>query len=81
MYQDGVALISYDILDKDFKIDTRFYSAYEFDSSLNLIIKDYDKTVEWFNKYLFDFFSKIFIGDIKNVEKEQKIKTVKISFH
>ncbi len=45
---------------------------------------DYDKMVEEFNEYLFDFTSKISIDDIKKAEKEQrkkekKLKTVKIS--
>ena len=45
---------------------------------------DYDKMVEEFNEYLFDFTSKISIEDIKKAEKEQKkkdkkLKTVKIA--
>lgn len=39
---------------------------------------DYDKIVEEFNEYLFDFTSKISIDDIKKAEKEQKIKEKKI---
>ena len=45
---------------------------------------DYDKMVEEFNEYLFDFTSKISRDDIKKAEKEQrkkdkKIKSVKIA--
>ena len=45
---------------------------------------DYDKMVEEFNEYLFDFTSKISIDDIKKAEKDQrkkekKLKTVKIA--
>lgn len=45
---------------------------------------DYDKMVEEFNEYLFDFTSKISIDDIKKAEKEQrkkekKLKTIKIA--
>ena len=45
---------------------------------------DYDKMVEEFNEYLFDFTSKISIEDIKKAEKEQrkkdkKLKKVKIA--
>ena len=45
---------------------------------------DYDKMVEEFNEYLFDFTSKISIEDIRKAEKEQKkknkkLKTVKIA--
>ena len=45
---------------------------------------DYDKMVEEFNEYLFDFTSKISIDDIKKAEKEKikkekKLKSVKIA--
>ena len=45
---------------------------------------DYDKMVEEFNEYLFDFTSKISIDDIRKAEKEQrkkekKLKSVKIA--
>ena len=45
---------------------------------------DYDKMVEEFNEYLFDFTSKISIEDIRKAEKEQrkkekKLKSVKIA--
>ena len=45
---------------------------------------DYDKMVEEFNEYLFDFTSKISLEDIKKAEKDQKkkekkLKTVKIA--
>ena len=39
---------------------------------------DYDKMVEEFNEYLFDFTSKISIDDIKKAEKEQKKKNKKL---
>ena len=39
---------------------------------------DYDKMVEEFNEYLFDFTSKISIDDIKKAEKEQKKKDKKL---
>ena len=59
-----------------FKMFIKNYSKY-----LGL---DYDKMVEEFNEYLFDFTSKISIDDIKKAEKEQrkkekKLKTVKIA--
>lgn len=43
MYQDRVALTSQDILEKDFKIDTRGYRPQEVDRFLDMIIKDYDE--------------------------------------
>lgn len=43
MYQDRIVLTSHDILEKDFKIDTRGYRPQEVDRYLDLIIKDYDE--------------------------------------
>ena len=43
MYQDRVVLTSKDILEKDFKIDTRGYRPQEVDRFLDMIIKDYDE--------------------------------------
>ena len=39
---------------------------------------DYDKMIEEFNEYLFDFTSKISIDDIRKAEKEQKKKNKKL---
>ena len=43
MYQDRITLTSRDILDKDFKIDTRGYRPQEVDKFLDIIIKDYEE--------------------------------------
>lgn len=43
MYQERVMLTSKDILEKDFKIDTRGYRPQEVDRFLDMIIKDYDE--------------------------------------
>lgn len=43
MYQDRVVLTSRDILEKEFKIDTRGYRPQEVDRFLDMIIKDYDE--------------------------------------
>lgn len=43
MYQDRVVLTSSDILEKDFKIDTRGYRMQEVDKFLDVVIKDYDE--------------------------------------
>ena len=43
MYQDGVLLTVKDILDKEFKIDTRGYRPQEVDKFLDLIIRDYEE--------------------------------------
>ncbi len=43
MYQDRIVLTSNDILEKEFKIDTRGYRPQEVDKYLDIIIKDYDE--------------------------------------
>ncbi len=43
MYQERIVLTSRDILEKDFKIDTRGYRPQEVDKFLDLIIKDYEE--------------------------------------
>ena len=43
MYQEGVLLTVKDILDKEFKIDTRGYRPQEVDKFLDLVIKDYEE--------------------------------------
>ena len=43
MYQDRITLTSRDILEKDFKIDTRGYRPQEVDRFLDTIIKDYEE--------------------------------------
>ena len=46
MYQNKIALTPQEILEKDFKIDTRGYRLQEVDKYLDQIIKDY---VEFIN--------------------------------
>ena len=43
MYQDRIVLSSRDILEKEFKIDTRGYRPQEVDRYLDIIIKDYEE--------------------------------------
>ena len=43
MYQDRIALTSNDILEKEFKIDTRGYRPQEVDKYLDVIISDYEE--------------------------------------
>ena len=43
MYQDRFMLTGQDILDKEFKIDTRGYRPQEVDKYLDIIIRDYDE--------------------------------------
>ena len=42
-YQDRIVLTSRDILEKEFKIDTRGYRPQEVDRFLDMIIKDYEE--------------------------------------
>jgi DivIVA domain-containing protein len=56
LYQDRIVLTSRDILEKEFKIDTRGYRPQEVDKFLDIIIKDYEE------------FSSI----IKELEKEKQ---------
>ncbi|MBE6157841.1 MAG: cell division regulator GpsB [Firmicutes bacterium] len=55
MYQNKIALMPQDILEKDFKIDTRGYRLKEVDQFLDIIISDYEQ----------------FLNIINNLEKEK----------
>ena len=41
MYQENISLTANDILEKEFKVDTRGYRLQEVDKFLDIIIKDY----------------------------------------
>ena len=56
MYQDRITLTSNDILEKEFKIDTRGYRPQEVDKYLDTIISDYEE----------------FNSIIKELEKEKR---------
>lgn len=43
MYQDRIVLTEKDILEKDFKIDTRGFRPQEVDKFLDVIIRDYNE--------------------------------------
>ena len=43
MYQEHIILTSRDILEKEFKIDTRGYRPQEVDKFLDIVIKDYEE--------------------------------------
>ena len=43
MYQDKIALTMQDILEKEFKVDTRGYRMQEVDQFLDIIIRDYNE--------------------------------------
>lgn len=56
MYQERVLLTSKDILEKEFKVDTRGYRPQEVDKFLDIIIRDYEE----------------FFAIIKDIENEKK---------
>ena len=56
MYLDRILLTGKDILEKDFKIDTRGYRPQEVDKFLDVIIRDYEE----------------FFAIIKEIENEKK---------
>ena len=43
MYQERIMLSSEDILNKEFKIDTRGYRPQEVDKYLDIVIRDYNE--------------------------------------
>ena len=55
MYQNKISLMPQDILEKEFKIDTRGYRLKEVDQFLDIIIGDYEQ----------------FLNIINNLEKEK----------
>lgn len=56
MYQERILLTGKDILEKEFKIDTRGYRPQEVDKFLDIIIRDYEE----------------FFAIIKDIENEKK---------
>ena len=51
MYQERILLTSKDILEKEFKIDTRGYRLKEVDQYLDLIIGDYEQFFKILKEY------------------------------
>ena len=68
MYQDRIVLTSKDILEKDFKIDTRGYRPQEVDRFLDMIIKDYDEMMAIINELESD--KKELLDDNLRLKKE-----------
>lgn len=51
MLFEEISLMPQDILDKEFKIDTRGYHPQEVDKYLDTVISDYTKFIEMIKKY------------------------------
>ena len=52
MYQKKINLMPQDILEKEFKIDTRGYRLKEVDQFLDVIIGDYEQFLNIINSYV-----------------------------
>lgn len=68
MYQNKITLMPQDILDKDFKIDTRGYRLKEVDQFLDVIISDYEKFLEIINNLEKE--KAELLGEIMNLKQE-----------
>ena len=72
MYQDRFMLTSQDILDKEFKIDTRGYRPQEVDKYLDIIIRDYDE----FNTCINDLEENIKTLMEENLRLKQQVRNL-----
>ena len=73
MYQERILLTSKDILEKEFKIDTRGYRPQEVDKFLDAIIRDYDEFFEIIKEIESD--KKELIED--NIRLKQEIRALR----
>ena len=73
MYQERILLTSKDILEKEFKIDTRGYRPQEVDKFLDVIIRDYEEFFAIIKEIESD--KKELIED--NIKLKQEIRTLR----
>jgi DivIVA domain-containing protein len=73
MYQDRILLTCKDILEKEFKIDTRGYRPQEVDKFLDAIIRDYEEFLKIIKEIESD--KKELIED--NIKLKQEIRNLK----
>ncbi len=73
MYQDRILLTCKDILEKEFKIDTRGYRPQEVDKFLDAIIRDYEEFLKIIKEIEND--KKELIED--NIKLKQEIRNLK----
>ncbi|MDD2435364.1 MAG: cell division regulator GpsB [Bacilli bacterium] len=73
MYQERILLTTQDLLDKEFKIDTRGYRPQEVDKFLDIIIRDYGEFVKLIREL--DTEKKELIHD--NMQLKQEIRKMK----
>ena len=68
MYQNKITLMPQDILEKDFKIDTRGYRLKEVDQFFDIIIGDYEQFLEIINNLEKE--KADLLGEIMNLKQE-----------
>ncbi len=73
MYQERILLTVQDILDKEFKIDTRGYRPQEVDKFLDVIIRDYKEMSSIINELESD--KKSLVDD--NIRLKQEVRNLK----
>jgi len=73
LYQERILLTAQDILDKEFKIDTRGYRPQEVDKFLDVIIRDYSEFVKIIREL--DSEKKELIHD--NMQLKQELRKMK----
>ena len=73
MYQERILLTGKDILEKEFKIDTRGYRPQEVDKFLDVIIRDYEEFMSIIKEIEND--KKELIED--NIKLKQEIRTLR----
>ncbi len=74
MDRDRIVLTAKDILEKDFKIDTRGFRPQEVDKFLDVIIRDYEEFGAIIREYEFE--KKELIDD--NIRLKQEIRSLKM---
>ena len=75
MYQNKITLMPQDILEKEFKIDTRGYRLKEVDQFLDIIIGDYEQFLNIINNLEKE--KADLLGEIMNLKQE--LRNVKAS--
>lgn len=73
MYQDRIVLSPQDILEKEFKIDTRGYRLQEVDKFLDIIIRDYTE----YNNIIRSMSNEVKMLNQENQELKQEIRNLK----
>ncbi len=76
MYQNKITLMPQDILEKEFKIDTRGYRLKEVDQFLDIIIGDYEQFLNIINNLEKE--KADLLGEIMNLKQELRNSQVSV---